>query len=261
MIERLFVTVVFVCFGHLLCIPKTKPSSTLHIAMAWRVSRHYTVSLLQNERDSTQLSHQDLLLESITLPKPFSPWSMLQIDQKERLPPYFKNDKKLQKVRRKYIISHLIDMEQPSKIPSNCSGLSMIGNVIDSSKRFKMRRQFRAIATIIANQLISLGVRTHSVDRAWFCIENSVILAIRLMQIRTQRVSCSHTTWIFSTIGIGMIVVGTCLIVYALKNYLDSNKTIASGRYMPKNAIVYTASATIIGLGVIMIIFLVGQLL
>ena len=62
-------------------------------------------------------------------------------------------------------------------------------------------------------------------------------------------------------IGIVMIVVGTCLIVYALKNYLDSNKTIASGRYMPKNAIVYTASATVIGLGIIMIVFLIGQLL
>ena len=62
-------------------------------------------------------------------------------------------------------------------------------------------------------------------------------------------------------VGIGMIVVGTGLIIYALKNYLDSNKTIASGRYMPKNAIVYTASATIIGIGLIMIIFLIAQFL
>jgi putative membrane protein len=62
-------------------------------------------------------------------------------------------------------------------------------------------------------------------------------------------------------VGIGMIIVGTSLIVYALKNFLDTNKTIASGRYMPKNAIVYTASATIIGLGLIMIIFLIGQIL
>ena len=62
-------------------------------------------------------------------------------------------------------------------------------------------------------------------------------------------------------IGIGMIVIGTGLIIYALKNYLDSNKTIASGRYMPKNTIVYTASATIMGLGIIMIIFLIGQML
>ena len=62
-------------------------------------------------------------------------------------------------------------------------------------------------------------------------------------------------------VGIGMIVVGTGIVVYALKNYLDSNKTIASGKYTPKNTIVYTASAAIIGLGIIMIIFLVGQLL
>ena len=62
-------------------------------------------------------------------------------------------------------------------------------------------------------------------------------------------------------VGIGMIIVGTALIIYALKNYLESNKTIASGRYMPKNTIVYSASATIIGLGIIMIIFLIAQLL
>jgi putative membrane protein len=62
-------------------------------------------------------------------------------------------------------------------------------------------------------------------------------------------------------VGIGMIVVGTSLIIFALKNYLGSNKTIASGRYKPKNAIVYTASATVMGLGIIMIIFLIGQML
>ena len=61
-------------------------------------------------------------------------------------------------------------------------------------------------------------------------------------------------------VGIGMIVVGTGIVVYAL-NYLESNKTIATGKYTPKNAIVYTSSAAIIGLGIIMIIFLVGQLL
>jgi putative membrane protein len=62
-------------------------------------------------------------------------------------------------------------------------------------------------------------------------------------------------------VGIGMIVVGTSLIIFALKNYLGSNKTIASGRYKPKNAIVYTASATVMGLGIIMIIFLIAQML
>jgi putative membrane protein len=72
----------------------------------------------------------------------------------------------------------------------------------------------------------------------------------------------SATTHEYSAlIGIVMIVMGTALIVYALKNFLDSNKTIASGKYVPRNTIVYTTSAAIIGLGVIMIIFLVGQLL
>jgi putative membrane protein len=62
-------------------------------------------------------------------------------------------------------------------------------------------------------------------------------------------------------VGIGMIVVGTGLIFYALKNYLDNNNTIASGKYTPKNAIIYTSSVAIIGLGIIMIIFLIVQLL
>ena len=72
----------------------------------------------------------------------------------------------------------------------------------------------------------------------------------------------SAATYEYSAlVGIGMIIVGTSLIVYALKNYLDTNKTIASGKYMPKNAIIYTASATIIGIGLIMLIFLIGQIL
>jgi putative membrane protein len=62
-------------------------------------------------------------------------------------------------------------------------------------------------------------------------------------------------------VGIGMIVAGTGLIFFALKNYLDNNNTIASGKYTPKNAIIYTASVAIIGLGIIMIIFLFIQLL
>jgi putative membrane protein len=72
----------------------------------------------------------------------------------------------------------------------------------------------------------------------------------------------SATAYEYSAlVGIGMIFVGTSLIVYALKNYLDTNKTIATGRYMPKNAIIYTASITIIGIGLIMLIFLIGQIL
>jgi putative membrane protein len=128
----------------------------------------------------------------------------------------------------------------------------------DSSERLQQylanQRTFLSwVRTSIA--LIGLG----------FAIER---FSIFLQQFRliadpdTTGNATSATTHEYSAlIGIGMIVVGTGLIIYALKNYLDSNKTIASGRYMPKNTIVYTASAIIIGLGIIMIIFLIGQLL
>jgi putative membrane protein len=98
-----------------------------------------------------------------------------------------------------------------------------------------------------------------------FAIERFSILLQQFRLIadpETTSNAASATAYEYSAlIGIGMIAVGTSLSVYALKNYLDSNKTIASGKYMPKNAIVYTASATIIGLGIIMIIFLIAQLL
>ncbi len=128
----------------------------------------------------------------------------------------------------------------------------------DSSERLQQylanQRTFLSwVRTSIA--LIGLG----------FAIER---FSIFLQQFRliadphTTGNAASGTTHEYSAlVGIGMIFVGTVLIIYALKNYLDSNKTIASGRYMPKNAIIYTASATIIGLGIIMIIFLIGQML
>jgi putative membrane protein len=98
-----------------------------------------------------------------------------------------------------------------------------------------------------------------------FAIERFSIFLLQFRLIADPNAAgnaASATTHEYSAlIGIGMIVMGTALIVYALKNYLDSNKTIASGKYTPRNTIIYTTSAAIIGLGVIMIIFLVGQLL
>jgi uncharacterized membrane protein YidH (DUF202 family) len=128
----------------------------------------------------------------------------------------------------------------------------------DSSERLQQylanQRTFLSwVRTSIA--LIALG----------FAIER---FSIFLQQFRliantdTTANAASATTNEYSAlVGIGMIVVGTSLIIYALKNYLDTNKTIASGRFMLKNAIVYTASAAIIGLGIIMIIFLIAQFL
>jgi inner membrane protein YidH len=135
---------------------------------------------------------------------------------------------------------------------------NMFDDEEDSSERLQQylanQRTFLSwVRTSIA--LIGLG----------FAIER---FSIFLQQFRlivdpnTTGNSISATSHEYSAlVGIGMIIVGTALIVYALKNYLDSNKTIALGRYKPKNAIVYTASATIIGLGIIMIIFLIGQML
>jgi putative membrane protein len=128
----------------------------------------------------------------------------------------------------------------------------------DSSERLQQylanQRTFLSwVRTSIA--LIGLG----------FAIERFSIFLLQFRLIAdpdTAGNATSATAHEYSAlVGIGMIVVGTGLIIYALKNYLDSNKTIASGRYMPKNAIVYTASATIMGLGIIMIIFLIGQML
>jgi putative membrane protein len=98
-----------------------------------------------------------------------------------------------------------------------------------------------------------------------FAIERFSIFLLQFRQIADPNAAGNATSVTMheysALIGIVMIVMGTALIVYALKNYLDSNKTIASGRYTPRNTIIYTTSAAIIGLGVIMIIFLVGQLL
>jgi putative membrane protein len=134
--------------------------------------------------------------------------------------------------------------------------LKMFDDEEDNSERSQQylanQRTFLSwVRTSIA--LIGLG----------FAIER---FSIFLQQFRLiadpDRAGTSATGHEYSAlVGIGMIIVGIGLIIYALKNYLESNKTIASGRYMPKNSIVYTTSATLIGLGIIMVIFLITQLL
>lgn len=62
-----------------------------------------------------------------------------------------------------------------------------------------------------------------------------------------------------SAIGIGMVALGVGLIVYALKDYLDSNKSIARGAYKPRNKVVYTASLGLAGFGIVMLVFLISQ--
>jgi putative membrane protein len=137
-----------------------------------------------------------------------------------------------------------------------CTESKMFDDEEDSSERAQQylanQRTFLSwVRTSIA--LIGLG----------FAIERFSIFLQQFQLIAgTDAIgnSSSATAYEYSAlVGIGMIIVGTSLIVYALKNYLDGNKTIASGRYIPKNAIIYAASATIIGIGLIMLIFLIGQ--
>src|ERR687892_779622 len=139
-----------------------------------------------------------------------------------------------------------------------CTESKMFDDEEDSSERAQQylanQRTFLSwVRTSIA--LIGLG----------FAIERFSIFLQQFQLIAgTDAIgnSSSATAYEYSAlVGIGMIIVGTSLIVYALKNYLDGNKTIATGRYMPKNAIIYTASITIIGIGLIMLIFLIGQIL
>jgi predicted metal-dependent hydrolase len=67
--------------------------------------------------------HQDLLSESITIDETIFPVVTMNSNliKRKRLPPYFKiNDKKLQKVRRKIVLSYQSNRygSNPSKIPS-----------------------------------------------------------------------------------------------------------------------------------------------
>ncbi len=128
----------------------------------------------------------------------------------------------------------------------------------DSSERLQQylanQRTFLSwVRTSIA--LIALGF---AIERFSLLLQQFRLIADT--DITTNAASATANEY-SALVGIGMIVVGTSLIVYALKNYLDTNKTIASGKFMTKNAIVYATSTAIIGLGIIMIIFLVGQLL
>ena len=145
----------------------------------------------------------------------------------------------------------------------------MIGNVVQEKQKMFDDEEDTSerLQQYLANQRTFLSwVRTSiALIGLGFAIERFSIFLQQFRLIADPNLTgnaTSTTSYEYSAlVGIGMIVVGTGLIVYALRNYLDGNKTIASGKYMPKNAIVYTASAAIIGLGIIMIIFLVGQLL
>jgi|1186.fasta_scaffold186373_2 putative membrane protein len=57
-------------------------------------------------------------------------------------------------------------------------------------------------------------------------------------------------------IGTGIVVLAILLISLALKNYLDTNKSIKTQTYLPNNMIVYTTTAIIVILSAIVFIYL-----
>ena len=57
-------------------------------------------------------------------------------------------------------------------------------------------------------------------------------------------------------IGTAIVVLAIVLIFFALKNYLDTNKSIKTQTYLPNNMIVYTTTAIIVILSVIVFIYL-----
>jgi putative membrane protein len=58
-------------------------------------------------------------------------------------------------------------------------------------------------------------------------------------------------------LGMSMIGLGILLIIYALINYLKTQKAIEAGSYVPKPSIVYLATIVIVVFGVITIAYLV----
>ena len=59
-----------------------------------------------------------------------------------------------------------------------------------------------------------------------------------------------------SLLGISMVVLGAILIVYALKNYLQIDKSIEKGTYIPKHSAMYAATISLVVFSIIIIVYL-----
>jgi putative membrane protein len=59
-----------------------------------------------------------------------------------------------------------------------------------------------------------------------------------------------------SFLGISMVILGVVLIVYALKNYLETDKAIQKGTYIPKHSAMYAATISLVIFGIIIIVYL-----
>lgn len=61
-----------------------------------------------------------------------------------------------------------------------------------------------------------------------------------------------------SLLGVSMVGLGVALIIYALKSYRDGNRQIASGIFIPKKGITYTAAILLAVFGGIVVVYLLA---
>ncbi len=59
-----------------------------------------------------------------------------------------------------------------------------------------------------------------------------------------------------SLIGISIIILGTALVVLALRNYITTRSSIDKGLYIPSNFNVFAASISLVFLGILIIVYL-----
>jgi putative membrane protein len=57
-------------------------------------------------------------------------------------------------------------------------------------------------------------------------------------------------------LGLSMVGLGVAFILYALKNYVETNRDIENGLYVPKNKIIYASGIVLAIFGVVMVIYL-----
>ena len=59
-----------------------------------------------------------------------------------------------------------------------------------------------------------------------------------------------------SLLGISMVVLGAMLIIYALRNYLETDKSIQNGMYTPKHSAIYVATIGLVIFSIIIVVYL-----
>jgi len=83
-------------------------------------------------------------------------------------------------------------------------------------------------------------------------------LFLRELGIRTKEsiIAQSSVHSHSSLLGISMVVLGAALIIYALKNYLETNKAIQRGTYTPKDSPIYALTISVVIFSIILAYYL-----